>query len=145
MTPGVGASRRPLADHDGITWLGHPQAPTFRIEVADDALVFHQPSGSTRVPWDRIRSIDVDIPTAPWPVARASRSVLAAMDNLQMANSNGVPFASATRFGNRDITVRLVMEDGSEVTGCSQTQPPLGYPEQETRSAIAVLQDRCRG
>lgn len=145
MTAGVGASRRPLADHDGITWLGHPQAPTFRIEVAADALVFHQPSGLTRVPWDRIRSIEVDIPTASWPLARTSRSVLAAMDNLQMANSNGVPFASAMRFGNRDIAVRVALDDGSEVTGWAQKHQPLGYPEPEARAAIAVLQGRCRG
>lgn len=145
MTAGVGASRRPLADHDGITWLGHPQAPTFRIEVSADALVFHQPSGPIRVPWDRIRSIEVDIPTAPWSLARTSRSVLAAMDNLQMANSNGVPFASAMRFGNRDIAVSIELDDGSEVTGWAQKHQPLGYPEPEARAAIAVLQGRCGG
>lgn len=145
MTAGVGASRRPLGDHDGITWLGHPQAPTFRIEVAADALVFHQPSGPIRVPWDRIRSLEVDIPTAPWPLARTSRSLLAAMDNLQMANSNGVPFASAMRFGNRDIAVHVELDDGSEVTGWAQKHQPLGYPEPEAKAAIAVLEGRCGG
>ena len=145
MTGAVGASRRPLGDHGGTTWLGHPQAPVFRIEVADDALVFHQPSGRTEVPWDRIRSMDVDIPTASWPLARAARGVLAAMDTLQTATSNGVPIASAMRFGHRDIEVRLGLDDGSRVSGWAQKHQPLGYPEPEARAAIAVLRERCHG
>lgn len=138
----IGASRRPLADVDGVTWLGHPQAPILRIEVGDDDLVFHAPSGITRIPWSRIRSMDIDIPTANWTAARMSRSFLAAMDNLQLANSNGVAFASSMRFGNRDIRVHLVLDDGSEVTGWAQKHQPLGYPEPEVQAAVAVLQGR---
>lgn len=141
----TGASRRPLGDHDGSTWLGHPLAPTFRIEVADDAIVFHAPSEVTRVPWDRIRSMEVDIPTASWTAARMSRSFLAAMDNLQVANSNGVAFASAMRFGNTDIAVHLTLDDGTEVTGWAQKHQPLGYPEPEAEAAIAVLKGRVGG
>lgn len=144
MTGGVGASRRPLGDHEGVTWLGHPQAPVFRIEVADDALVFHQPSGRTPVPWERIRSIEVDIPTAPWSLARASRSLLAAVDTMQVATSDGVPVAAPMRFGTRDIEVRLGLDDGSRVSGWAQKHQPLGYPEPEVRAAVAVLQGRVR-
>ena len=138
----IGASRRPLADYEGVTWLGHPLAPMLRIEVGDDDLVFHAPSGQTRVPWSRIRSMEIDIPTASWTAARTSRSVLAAMDNLQIANSDGVSPAPAMRFGNRDIRVDLVLDDGSELTGWAQKHQPLGYPEPEARAAVAVLQRR---
>lgn len=116
-----------------------------RIEVGDDDLVFHAPSGVTRIPWSRIRSMDVDIPIASWRLARASRSLLAAMDNLQVANSDGVAVASAMRFGNRDIRVDVVLDDGSEFTGWAQKHQPLGYPEPEVRAAIAVLNGRITG
>lgn len=141
----TGASRRPLADHDGITWLGHPQAPLLRIEVGDDELVFHAPSGSTRIPWSRIRSMEVDIPIGSWTLARVSRAVLAALDNLQIANSDGVSAAPAMRFGNRDIRLHVVLDDGSEVTGWAQKHQPFGYPEPEARAAEAVLRGRVPG
>lgn len=138
----MSASRRPLVDFEGSTWLGHPQAPHLRIELTDEALVLHAPSGDTVVPWASIRELEADIPVANWTAARLSRSVLAAMDNLQIGTSDGVSPAPPMRFGNRDIRVRLVLTDDSEVIGWAQKHQPLGYPEPEARAAIAVLQGR---
>ena len=135
-------SRRPLTDHAGSAWLGDPQAPDFRIEIADDAIVLHAPSGVTRVLWSDIRSMDVDIPVANWTAARLSHRVLGSIDVLNTANSNGVAVGNELRFGNAMIRVRITRTDGSEVRGSAQKHQPLGYPRPEVTAALAVLVGR---
>ena len=138
------ASRRPLADHDGRTWLGHPLAPHLRIELTDDDLAFFAPSGQTRIPWADIAALDVDIPVANWSAARLSRGVLAAMDTMVTATSTGVPLGNEMRFGNRCIEVVVTRRDGSQFRGSAQKHQPLGYPRPEVTAALAVMQGRLR-
>ena len=135
-------SRRPLTDHAGSAWLGDPQSPDFRIEIADDAIGFHAPSGVTRVPWRDVRSMDIDIPVANWTAARLSHRVLGSIDVLNTANSDGVAVGNHLRFGNTMIDVRITRSDGSEVRGAAQKHQPLGYPQPEVTAALAVLQGR---
>jgi hypothetical protein len=136
-------SKRPIVDMFGTTWLGDPEGMSFSIEIADQYIGFCSPSGEVQVPWIDIASIEVDIPTANWTAARLSQRILATMDALEVANSNGVDMPMETRRGNSDITVRLVRKDGTEVVGWARKHQPLGYPEPEAKAAIAVLRSRA--
>lgn len=135
-------SRRPLVEHEGRAWLGNPLAPGFSIEVADDAMVLTAPSGTTRVPWAAIASMQVDIPVASWTAARLSERLLAMVDFLNTAGSGGVPVSNQLRYGNRSIEVRLTTVDGEQVTGWAHKHQPLGYPAGEVAAALAVLRGR---
>ena len=137
-------SRRPIVDMFDTTWLGDPEGQAFSIEIADQYIGFSSPSGEVQVPWIDIETIDIDIPIANWTAARLSQRILATMDALQVANSNGVDMATEMRRGNSDITVTIVRQDGTEVVGWARKHQPLGYPEPEAKAAIAVLQERVR-
>lgn len=86
--------------------------------------------------------MEVDIPIASWRLALASHRFLSTMDALQVANTNGVNYQEDTRRGQKDIEVRLVLHDGTEVKGWAKKHQPLGYPEPEVVAATAVLKGR---
>jgi hypothetical protein len=86
--------------------------------------------------------MDIDIPVANWRLAVASHRFLATMDALQVANTNGVNYQEDTRRGQRDVEVRLVLKDGTEVKGWAKKHQPLGYPEPEVEAATFVLKGR---
>jgi len=138
----VAPSKRPIVDLYDSTWLGDPEGRDFQIEIDDEFIGFHLPSGSTRIPWGDIASMEVDIPVASWSRAVASYRLLATMDALQVANSDGVDFAYQNRRGHSDIEVRLVLRDGSEVKGWAKKHQPLGYPRPEAEAATFVLMAR---
>jgi len=135
-------SRRPIVDMYDTTWLGDPEGPDFSIEIADDYIGFSAPSGDTKVAWADIAAMDIDIPTANWTLAALSQRVLAAMDVLQAADSNGVAYPDDTRRGMKDITVRITRRDGTMVEGWARKHQPLGYPVPEAEAARAVLLGR---
>jgi len=135
-------SRRPIVDMYDTTWLGDPEGPDFSIEIADDYIGFSVPSGDTKVAWDDIAEMEIDIPTANWTLASISQRVLATMDVLEVANSGGVNVANDTRRGMKDITVRITRRDGTTVEGWARKHQPLGYPVPEAEAARAVLLGR---
>lgn len=135
-------SRRPIVDAFGSTWLGDPEGPDFSIEIADEYLGVSQPSGDVKVLWSDIAELDITIPTANWRLAVASHRVLSTMDALQVANSDAVNVANENRRGVKDIEVRVVLRDGTQIKGWAAKHQPLGYPRPEAEAAIAVLQAR---
>lgn len=135
-------SKRPLVDLYGKTWLGDPEAPDFSIEIDDDFIGLYAPSGETRVRWEDIAELEIDIPTANWGLAKFSQRLLATMDALQVANTNGVNYQYDTRRGQKDIEVRITTRDGEQVKGWAHKHQPLGYPEPEAQAAKAVLMGR---
>jgi hypothetical protein len=124
------------------TWLGDPEGPDFSIEIDDEFIGLYQPSSETRIPWADIASMEVDIPIASWRLALATHRFLSTMDALQVANTNGVNYQEDTRRGQKDIEVRLVLHDGTEVKGWAKKHQPLGYPEPEVVAATTVLKGR---
>jgi hypothetical protein len=136
-------SKRPIVDMYDTTWLGDPEGPDFQIEIDDEFIGFYRPSGETRIPWGDIASMDVDIPVASWRLALASHRFLSTMDALQVANTNGVNYQEDTRRGQKDIEVRLILRDGTEVRGWARKHQPLGYPKPEAEAATAVLIGRA--
>lgn len=135
-------SRRPLDNARGSAWLGDPDAPGFNIEVGDDALVLTTPSGVAAVPWADIALLDVDIPTAPWWLAKALYYVLSTTDAAEGASSGGAHSGTSMRRGNRDITLTATLTDGTTVQGWAAKHQALGYPAPEAAAAVAVLQAR---
>jgi hypothetical protein len=134
-------SKRPIVDKFGTTWLGDPEGPDFSIEVADDYIGFSMPSGDVKVPWSDVAEMDVVIPTAPWRLAVSSQWILSSMDVLSSATSGGVPTSSVNE-GHKEIEVRIIRTDGTEVKGWARKHQVLGYPQPEAQAAIAVLQGR---
>jgi hypothetical protein len=138
----VATSKRPIVDLYGSTWLGDPEGADFSIEIDDEFIGLYLPSGETRVPWDDIASMEIDIPTANWRLASLSHRVLATMDALESVTSNGVTTNTDMRYGDNDIAVRIVRRDGTEVSGWARKHQSLGYPKPEAEAAKAVLQGR---
>jgi hypothetical protein len=134
-------SKRPIVDKYDTTWLGDPDGREFSIEITDDYLLFSMPSGETKVLWSEIAEMDIVIPTAPWRLAVSSHWVLSTMDALQSANSGGADTPTIND-GHKDIEVRIVKRDRTEVKGWGRKHQVLGYPEPEAAAAKAILQAR---
>jgi hypothetical protein len=138
----VATSKRPIVELYGSTWLGDPEGADFSIEIDDEFVGLYLPSSETRVPWDDIASMEIDIPTANWRLASLSHRVIATMDALESVTSNGVTTNTDMRYGDKEIAVRIVRRDGTEVSGWARKHQSLGYPKPEAEAAKAVLQGR---
>ena len=95
------------------------------------------PSSIASVPWQDIAVLDVDIPVAPWWLAKALFYVLSTTDAAEGASSQGAHSGTSMRRGNKDIAVTATLHDGSTVQGWAMKHQVLGYPEPEARAAIA--------